>query len=84
MKVMSKRCDQCLFSKRRIVSARRKAEVLAECERKDSHFECHKGTISGVAAGCRGFYDERPSTAQQVFGRLGLIEFIDEPKQVEA
>jgi hypothetical protein len=84
LRVMNKRCNECLFSKRRIVSASRKADVLAECERKDRHFECHKATINGAHAGCRGFYDERPSTAQQVLGRLGLIEFIDvptEPKQ---
>jgi hypothetical protein len=81
LRVMKKRCDQCLFSKRRIVSAERKAEVLADCERKDRHFECHKATINGIAAGCRGFYDARPSTAQQVLGRLGLIEFIDEPSE---
>ena len=73
LSVLTKRCDQCLFSTARIVSAERKAEVLKLCERKGNYFVCHK--TDGV--GCRGFYDEQPSQAQQVLGRLGMLEFVE-------
>ena len=78
LSVLTKRCDQCLFSAARIVSDKRKAEVLKLCARKGNYFVCHK--TDGV--GCRGFYDEQPSQAQQVLGRLGMLEFV-ELKDVE-
>jgi hypothetical protein len=74
LQVLSKRCAECLFSSACIVSATRKAEVLQDCARHDRHFVCHK---VGDNVGCRGFYDECPSTAQQVLGRLGLMEFVE-------
>ena len=75
--VVRKRCDQCLFSTARIVSAERKAEVLRSCERTGRFFVCHKSERN---AGCRGFYDEMPTQAQQVLGRLGMLEFVDVPE----
>lgn len=74
-KVMQERCDQCLFSKNKIVSAARKREVLAECARTDSHFICHK--TKGVC--CRGFYDRDPgaSNLMRIAGRLGAVEFVE-------
>jgi hypothetical protein len=79
LQVLSKRCGECLFSSARIVSAARKAEVLRDCARSDRHFVCHK---AGGNVGCRGFYDVCPSTAQQVLGRLGMLEFVDEKSLV--
>lgn len=76
LKVLRKRCDQCLFSKARIVSAERKAEVLRTCKRRDTHFVCHKTTD----AVCHGFYATRTSNLIRIMGRLNGIEFIDVPE----
>jgi hypothetical protein len=78
-KVMAKRCDQCLFSRNRIVSASRKREVLAQCRRDDTHFICHK--TPGVC--CRGFYDADPgaSNLMRIAGRLGAVEFVEAPSK---
>ena len=83
-KVMAKQCDQCLFSKNRIVSLARKREVLAECARNDAHFICHKASIAGDQdVCCRGFYDKDPgaSNLMRIAGRLGAVEFVKEPKK---
>ena len=50
-------CDQCLFSKHRIVSKERAAQVIQACLDSDTFFECHKGTIAGRHICCRGFFD---------------------------
>jgi len=73
-KVCKKRCDQCLFSENRIVSPERAAEVLQECEKKDSHFICHK--YRDVC--CKGFYDADPGATNlmRIAGRLGAVEFV--------
>lgn len=78
-KVCEKQCDQCLFSKAKIVSAARKREVLAECRRKDSHFICYKSDDTC----CRGFYDANPGATNlmRVAGRLGAVEFVQPSKE---
>lgn len=80
--VMRSPCDQCLFSRNRIVSAERKAQILADCARKDRHFECHKGTIAGERIVCAGFAKRHDSQALQVARRLGLIVLVDGPGEV--
>ncbi|MBW4580640.1 MAG: hypothetical protein KME42_13835 [Tildeniella nuda ZEHNDER 1965/U140] len=73
LQVCVKPCSQCLFSRSRIVSAERKAEVLTECRSSDSHFVCHK-TESAV---CAGFYKRFDTNLIRVMGRLGGLEFIE-------
>jgi hypothetical protein len=46
--VASSPCDQCLFSKNKVVGDERKAEFLAACEAKGAAFLCHKHTIRGM------------------------------------
>ena len=70
-------CDQCLFSKNRIVSAKRMKEIVTGCRRKDTHFECHKGTIDGKEVVCYGFYSRFTSQMIRIAGRLGMIKFVD-------
>jgi hypothetical protein len=74
-KVCKERCDQCLFSKNKIVSNARKRDVLATCAANDSHFVCHK--TKDVC--CRGFYDRDPgaSNLMRIAGRLGAVEFVE-------
>lgn len=80
-RVTAKRCDQCLFGKNKIVSDRRRSEVLESCIREDRFFICHKSTIRDPTeeACCRGFYDEFPAVgAVQRFGRaLKVVRFVD-------
>lgn len=75
--VCEKPCNQCLFSKNRIVPAARMREILAGCKRDDAHFICHKASIAGREVCCRAFFDTRDTNLIRVAGRLGMIEFVD-------
>lgn len=77
--VMRKPCDECLFSRRRIVSAKRKAEILAGCARSDAHFHCHKGTSVGQDIVCAGFAASRTSNLLRVAQRLRMVVLVDVP-----
>ena len=79
MKVCAKRCDQCLFSENKIVSDRRRKQVLKECAQNDASFECHKATIKGKEVCCRGFYDSNPYTTNlmRIAARLNAVEFVE-------
>ncbi len=77
MKVKNKCCDQCLFTKNKIVSERRKVELLDEIKKEDTHFICHKATIENQDHVCRGFYASKTSNLIRVSQRLGLIEYVD-------
>jgi hypothetical protein len=62
-KVCKERCNECLFSPDKIVSNRRKQNIIRECIRENKFFVCHKhgvGTEEGTEGEevcCRGFYD---------------------------
>lgn len=73
------RCDECLLTPERIVSAGRAKQIVRECERKDNHFICHKGSIEGLDLACRGFYDSFPGRGQlrRISERLGMVVEID-------
>lgn len=75
--VCEKPCDQCLFSKDRVVSAARVRQILTECKRDDMHFICHKASLEGREACCRGFYDTRDTNLIRIAQRLGAIRFVD-------
>jgi len=79
LQVMREACGECLFSPKRIVSAKRARDVLADCARTDTHFLCHKGTIVGQDIVCAGFYAARSSQAIRMAGRLGIIVMVDGP-----
>ncbi len=74
--VCEKRCDECLFSKAKIVDEQRKLQVLKDCEKSGRYFLCHKSTMVGKAVVCRGFFDEGKNRACQIAERLGLVEFV--------
>jgi hypothetical protein len=92
-RVCAERCDQCLFSENKIVDADRRAQILAECARDDTHFNCHKWTLAAQGQGgegsssrigstcCRGFYDADPgaSNLMRIAARLGAVEFVEGP-----
>lgn len=76
-KVKKERCNECLFSKNKIVSDERRLELLSDCITNDSHFICHKASIDGEDICCRGFYDSSSSNLIRISGRLNMIEFVD-------
>ncbi len=53
-KVMARNCDECLMTANRIVSGARAAQIIAETNRKDGHFICHKASLAGEDIACHG------------------------------
>jgi len=65
-------CDQCLFGRNRIVSAKRKADILKKCQSSDRHFVCHK-TQDAV---CASFYQRFSTSFIRTMQRLKGIKLI--------
>lgn len=78
-RVSSKVCDECLYSKNKIVEESTKQAVLNECRKKNRYFICHKFTLTHKAAVCRGFFNKEPNQACQMAERLGLVVYVDPP-----
>lgn len=77
--VCEERCDQCLFSKDKIVSDSRRREILKHCSSQDAHFVCHKASIANRDVCCRGFYDAYSTNLIRISGRLGMLNFVPVP-----
>lgn len=84
--IMRSPCDQCLFSKARIVSEKRAREVVATCLREDRHFECHKGTLEGEEIVCANFYKKHGKDVRSIrlAHALDVVRFVDGPKEEHA
>lgn len=91
--VCAKRCDQCLFSRNRIVDAARAREVIEEARKRDAPLLCHKHTLrealdlaSGAQANvaCRGYFDAVGSDVLfiRLAQMLGNIVYVDEQRKV--
>lgn len=79
--VAEKRCNECLFTPARIVSEERKAEIVAACERNDSYFVCHKGSLAGNdRLCCRGFYDAHQTLVIALAKKLDVVRFVPIPE----
>lgn len=81
-KVMEKRCDECLFSKLKLVSNERRKDIIQGCLENDSHLICHKSSIKDQGTVCcRGFYEtfKNRITICQLGDRLGVTEFVPVP-----
>lgn len=78
LRVMEKRCDECLYSMRKIVSDERRDEVLVHCERTETHFVCHKGSLAGVDVMCRGHWDltKNATLRNRLAQHLGVVRFV--------
>jgi hypothetical protein len=59
----SRRCAECLVTKKRVVNGSRAAELVKQCRRDDVHFQCHRGTIAGINLHCRGVHEIAPGRA---------------------
>ena len=78
-KVQKEMCDQCLFSKDKIVDDERKQQILRECRDTDIHFNCHKDQLNGDEANtcCRGFFDKHSTQTIRIAERLKCVEFVE-------
>lgn len=82
LKVADARCAECLFSRNKIVDDARRDAVLRQCERTDTYFECHKGTLRGDEVVCAGFYEsfrrgERTAQGLRLARTLDLVVLVD-------
>ena len=75
--VKKERCDQCLYSKDKIVSNARRKQLLADIKKRDGHFSCHKATIEGKDICCNGFYESSTSNMIRIAQRLNCVEFVE-------
>lgn len=76
--VQKKCCNQCLFTKHKIVSDERKASIIKDCLENNKHFICHKASIKGTNVTCRGFYDKHTNRAiSEMLEKIGDVDFVD-------
>lgn len=60
-KLMARRCDECLTTKRGIVPGARAAQIVRDCRAEDVKFICHKTTdaacrgVHEITGGCRAY-----------------------------
>lgn len=81
--VMSKACDQCLLSPRKIVSDARRRQIMRETARRDCPFICHKASIAGREVACSLHYDATGGgQLARIARRLGMVRFVD-PETME-
>lgn len=77
LKVMSKRCDQCLYGANKIVSDARRKEILRQVSRGGGHFICHKASLVDDEAVCAGDWEARGGGQMgRIAGRLGAIKYV--------
>lgn len=74
LEVMEKRCNQCLFSKNKIVSDKRKEEILRDASAKDTYFTCHKASLVNRNVVCKGFNDEVGTLATRLAALYGFVK----------
>lgn len=77
--VRKSKCDQCLFSKNKIVSDARKKDILSQCKKEDTHFNCHKAQLKGgkIPVCCRGFYNTATSNLIRISQRLNMVKEVE-------
>jgi hypothetical protein len=75
-KVCARQCDQCLFSKNKLVDEERKQELLSQCERDQTHFICHKGSTVGQNVVCNGFFRNKTTPFLEIMKATNKIEFV--------
>lgn len=73
-------CEECLFSKGKLVNERRKRAILRECYTNGTYFICHKATLAGRAVICHNFAkstDGAGNQALRVAEFFGIIRYVD-------
>ena len=78
MEVRAKVCNECLFSKAKIVGADRVQDILDLANDSGRAFECHKSTLAGTRAICRAFFDGNHSLVVRLAKMYGWYEYVEE------
>ena len=76
-KVRKEKCDECLFSENRIVSKGRMAQIVTDCRKNDTHFICHKASMTGDDICCRGSYEAINTNLIRIAQRLNMVQVVD-------
>lgn len=78
LKVYQQCCQNCLFSKDKIVNNERKRGIIKDCIQNQSHFTCHKATMKNEDIVCHGFFSHMGDVSQlvRIAKRLGVVEMI--------
>lgn len=76
-KVKKECCNQCLFSKDKIVSNKRRQEILNDCRQNDNHFICHKASMNDEDICCHDFYKTQSTNMIRISQRMGWIELVN-------
>lgn len=76
-RVAQKRCNECLYTRNKIVEDSRREAIVQSCKETGKYFICHKATLTGWGVVCRGFFEEEANPSCQVAQRLGLVAFVD-------
>jgi len=63
VKVYDRPCKNCLFSKNRLVSPERAAELINEALQNGSFFVCHLATLNDENIACHAFVNHFRNTA---------------------
>jgi hypothetical protein len=77
--VVSRSCNECLFSSNRIVPQERKDQIIQQTLAEDRYFTCHKAMIEGRDLCYRGFFDihKFDSLVTRLAIQLNRVEFVD-------
>ncbi len=75
--VQEKMCNECLFSKNKIVSDERKEEILEQVREEQTHFICHKASTAGIPGCCKGFYDNENTFPVALSKALNQVIFVN-------
>jgi len=80
LKIYNECCKNCLLSPDRIVSGKRAKEIVKDCVRKQTHFQCHKSP-EGEDIMCKGFFDSFGHYSQMVriAERLKMLKYVPQP-----
>lgn len=77
-RIQKKNCNQRLFTKNKIVSNKRKQQIISDCIKNDTHFICHKEQNSeGLGLCCRGFFDNYKTKSIHMAIMLRVTEFVE-------
>lgn len=75
--IMARECAECLTTPKRIVPAKRTAEILRTVRAQDGYFICHKSP-AGREISCAGVIKALGcGQMHRIAGRLGIVTEID-------
>lgn len=80
--VCDKMCDECLYSKNKLVSDSRKEQILYQLEQVNDYFICHKASLVNERVMCRGYYEKNKTDTYNnpvilLAAKLKVLKFVN-------